>query len=67
MAIWHRRQRTPDPAVEEAKRQLAAAQADLEAAKSDDDRVDELAHRMYEIRRQNRFAAMMKQALRGSG
>lgn len=67
MAIWHRRKRRdPDPGIEDAKRRLEAAERDLEAAKDDDGRVDEVSRRMYEIRQANRFAAMMRQALRGS-
>jgi hypothetical protein len=65
VAIWRRRRRA-DPDVEQARRRLDEARRDLEAAKEDDGRVDEVARRIYEIRKANRFAAMMKAALRGS-
>ena len=63
--MW-RRKHHPDPDLEDAKRRLEEAQRDLEAARRDDGKVDDLAERMHEIRRQNRFAALMKQALRGN-
>lgn len=65
MAIWRRKPRL-DPDLEGAKRRLEAAERDLEVAKSDDGRVDEVSRRMHEIRQANRFAAMMRQALRGT-
>lgn len=63
--MWRRRHRA-DPGLEDAKRRLERAERDLEAAKRDDGKVDDLAERMHEIRQANRFAAMMRQALRGS-
>ena len=65
MAIW-RRDRKPDPEVEQARRRLEQARRDLAAAKRDDGKVDEVADRMREIRRTNRFADLMRQALGGS-
>ena len=62
--MWHRRPR-PDPDVEDARRRLEQAERDLEAAKRDDGKVDEVSRRMHEIRKANRFAALMRQALRG--
>lgn len=65
MAIFRRRRR-PDPGIEDAKQRLEQAERDLKAAKDDDGKVDEVSRRMHEIRQANRFAAMMRQALRGS-
>jgi hypothetical protein len=65
VAIWSRR-RDPDPALEEARRRLVEAERDLESARGDNSRVDELASQLHEIRKRNRFAEVMKKALRGS-
>lgn len=68
MAIFRRRYRPdsePDPGLEEARERLERAERDLAAARQDDGKVNDLTHRMHEIRRANRFATMMRQALRG--
>jgi hypothetical protein len=65
--MWRRsRHHRPDPEIEEARRRLEQARRDLEQVKDDSGRVDALAKRMHEIRRANRFADMMKRALRGT-
>lgn len=60
--MWRRR-KPRDPEIESAKRRLADAERDLEAAKGDSAKVDRAAWSIHEIRKANRFAAMMKQAL----
>jgi chemotaxis protein histidine kinase CheA len=65
--MWRRsRHHRPDPEIEEARQRLEQALHDLEQAKGDSGRVDALARRMHEMRRTNRFADMMKRALRGT-
>jgi F0F1-type ATP synthase epsilon subunit len=64
--MWRRRRHRPDPDIEDARQRLEQAQRELEQAKRDNGRVDALAKRMHEIRRTNRFADMMKRALRGT-
>lgn len=50
---WQRPKREPD----DAERQLADAQAR-------DPEIEEVAERLEQLRRQNRFAAMIEEALR---
>ncbi len=63
--MW-RRKRKPSPEVEQARERLAVAQEELEAARADDDPVDEVARKLHELRRRNHFGPMITQALRGS-
>jgi hypothetical protein len=64
--MWRRKQQHPDPEVEEARRRLMQAQRDLAATKRDNGKVDEVTHRMQQMRRANRFADLMRHALGGS-
>lgn len=63
--IW-RRKRKPSPETQRARERLAVAEADLEAARADDDPVDEVAAKLRELRRRNHFGPMINEALRGS-
>lgn len=62
---WGRRGRT-SAATAQAREQLAQAQADLAAARADNDPVDQVAARLAELRHRNRFGPMITEALRGS-
>ncbi|QLQ38003.1 DUF7620 family protein [Micromonospora robiginosa] len=65
--IWRRKRRPkPSPETTEARTLLERAQADLAAARADDDQVDAAARRLAEIRRRNHFGPMITDALRGS-
>ncbi|WP_436970739.1 DUF7620 family protein [Micromonospora rifamycinica] len=63
--MW-RRKRRPSPETEQARERLAVAEADLEAARADDDPVDEVARKLRELRHRNHFGPMITSALRGS-
>lgn len=66
MPIWRRKPKRPlpDPEVEEAKRRLAEATRDLEAAKADTAQVDVVARQIRELRRRNRFGQMIYETMR---
>ena len=67
--MWHRRKaklENVELEIGEAQQRLESAQESLAEAKRDNSRVDEVARRMHEIRQANRFATLMRQALRGN-
>ncbi|KXK63342.1 hypothetical protein AWW66_03245 [Micromonospora rosaria] len=66
MRWWSSRRRGPSPETIAARRRLEQARADLAAAEADDERVDQVAERVDALRRRNHFGPTISKALRGS-
>ncbi|MER7164485.1 hypothetical protein ABT336_00180 [Micromonospora sp. NPDC000207] len=63
---WSRRRQGPSPETIAARRRLEQARADLAAAEADNDAVDQVVERVDELRRRNHFGPTISKALRGS-
>lgn len=62
--MWWPWRRRPEPADEEAGRARAEAEQKLAETEARTPEIEEMARRLERIRRQNRFALMIEQALR---
>lgn len=65
MRIWRRRQ-TPSPEAQEAREGLEQARRDLARAEADNEPVESLSEKLVDIKRRNNFGPMITRALRGS-